>query len=104
MKKVLIVFISLFIMFSFSLLWAQDEMTAKDPDDFGSYEKPDTTPSKSIMVNGKIVQQPVLKTQKAFTLRERNKLAQIANARVLPEGKSVSPQKYQEQAAARSNR
>ncbi len=44
MKKVLIVFISLFIMFSFTTLWAQDEIDGKDPDDLSGYERPESSP------------------------------------------------------------
>lgn len=84
MKKVLIIFISLLIMFSFSLLWAQDEVNGQDPDDMRSYEKQELTSSKTTIINGQIIEQKpvVLKTQKAFTLRERNKLAEIEKARL----------------------
>ena len=92
MKKVLIVFISLFIMFSFTTLWAQDEIAATDPDDFGSYEKPELTPTKTTIINGKVVteKQVALKTQKAFTLRERNKLAEIEKAKLVAQKNAVS--------------
>lgn len=84
MKKVLMIFMSLFIMFSFTIVVAQDEVNAQDPDDMRAIEKPEVVTSKTIIVNGQVVQEKpvILKTQKAFTLRERNKLAQIEKAKL----------------------
>lgn len=84
MKKVLMIFMSLFILFSFTIVMAQDEVNAQDPDDMRAIEKPEVVTSKTVIINGQVVQEKpaVLKTQKAFTLRERNKLAQIEKAKL----------------------
>ncbi len=78
------IFMSLLIMFSFTILMAQDEVNAQDPDDMRAIEKPDVVTSKTVIINGQVVQEKpaALKTQKAFTLRERNKLAQIEKAKL----------------------
>jgi len=78
------IFMSLFILFSFTIVMAQDEVNAQDPDDMRAIEKPEVMTSRTVIINGQAVQEKpvVLKTQKAFTLRERNKLAQIEKAKL----------------------
>ncbi len=89
MRKILIVALSILFLFSFAMLMAQDDISAKDPDDIRDYtavEKAGLTPQKVLVVDGQAVPQNV---RTGLTLREKRKLIQITRARIEAQQKAT---------------